>query len=220
MLGTILFTLLFFLLPTVFVFYLTFASARMVIITIKALLDTQLAFLNHFPLFALMLRVKDSRRLPGGIYFDLQPGPDASLPIIAGHDRPQGPSASTSHIIVRSIPLPLQHMFHEYFQLGSQIQSHYLLPGVFLRLITGRFVPPMHRKNLYSLQYSMLPAVRVGVSDLWRRLQEANAKAAVDRKGERVARKASLKAFGNGVGNGLLVRKRSWGLDRRRARQS
>jgi phosphatidylinositol N-acetylglucosaminyltransferase subunit Q len=65
LLGTILFTLLVFLLPTVVVFYLTFASARMVIISFKAVLDTLLAFLNHFPLFALMLRLKDSKRLPG-----------------------------------------------------------------------------------------------------------------------------------------------------------
>jgi phosphatidylinositol glycan class Q protein len=78
LLGTILFTLLFFLLPTVFVFYLTFASARMAIITLKAVLDTLLACLNHFPLFALMLRFKDSRRLPGGIRFRLYDTPDAS----------------------------------------------------------------------------------------------------------------------------------------------
>lgn len=72
LLGTILFTVLFFLLPTVIVFYLTFASARMLIISMKAGFDTCLAFLNHFPLFALMLRVKDSRRLPGGIRFELR----------------------------------------------------------------------------------------------------------------------------------------------------
>ena len=65
LLGTILFTLLFFLLPTVVVFYLTFATARMAIISLKAILDTLLACLNHFPLFALMLRLKDSQRLPG-----------------------------------------------------------------------------------------------------------------------------------------------------------
>jgi phosphatidylinositol glycan class Q protein len=68
LLGTILFTLLVFLLPTVLVFYFTFASARMIIISLKAALDTLLACLNHFPLFALMLRVKDSRRLPGKGY--------------------------------------------------------------------------------------------------------------------------------------------------------
>jgi phosphatidylinositol glycan class Q protein len=63
--GTILFTLLFFLLPTVVVFYLNFAVARMIIISLKAVFDTLLSCLNHFPLFALMLRVKDPKRLPG-----------------------------------------------------------------------------------------------------------------------------------------------------------
>lgn len=65
LLGTILFTLISFLLPTVVIFYLTFALAQMSIICAKAVLDTSLAGLNHFPLFALMLRIKDSRRLPG-----------------------------------------------------------------------------------------------------------------------------------------------------------
>ncbi len=65
LLGTILFTLLFFLLPTVAVFYLTFTSARISIIFLMAAQDTLLACLNHFPLFALMLRIKDPRRLPG-----------------------------------------------------------------------------------------------------------------------------------------------------------
>ena len=77
LLGTILFTLLFFLLPTVAVFYATFAGARMAIIALKAALDTWLACLNHFPLFAIMLRLKDSRRLPGGIRFQLQDTPSA-----------------------------------------------------------------------------------------------------------------------------------------------
>lgn len=88
LLGTILFTLQFFLLPTVFVFYLTFASTRVAVIAFKAGLEIGLACLNHFPLFAAMLRIKDSRRLPGkllkvlclrsgtdnpggGIYFEL-----------------------------------------------------------------------------------------------------------------------------------------------------
>lgn len=63
--GTILFTLLFFLLPTVVVFYLNFAIARMAIISLKAVFDTMLSCLNHFPLFAIMLRIKDPGRLPG-----------------------------------------------------------------------------------------------------------------------------------------------------------
>jgi phosphatidylinositol glycan class Q protein len=72
LLGTILFTLQFFLLPTVFVFYLTFVSARIAVIGLKAALEMGLACLNHFPLFAVMLRLKDPGRLPGGICFELQ----------------------------------------------------------------------------------------------------------------------------------------------------
>ncbi|KAF2096898.1 N-acetylglucosaminyl transferase component Gpi1 [Rhizodiscina lignyota] len=170
LLGTILFTLLFFLLPTVFVFYATFAGARMGVICVKAGLDTLLALLNHFPLFALMLRFKDSRRLPGGIRFQLRDTREMSAAV-----KPNVPTnAPTSYIYLKSIPLPLGLMFNEYFQLGTRIKKHYVSPGVLLCLVSGRFVPPIHRKNLYSLQYSMLPARRFPIAALWRLLNEAD----------------------------------------------
>jgi len=171
LLGTILFTLLFFLLPTVVVFYLTFASARMGIISLKSVLDTLLAFLNHFPLFALMLRVKDSRRLPGGIHFELQDTPDA-IKASSATDSDSSTSNSVSYIYLKSVPLPLRSMFDQYFQLGYRIRKHYASPQVILYLATGRFVPPIHRRNLYSLQYSMLPARRAGIMEVWARLTE------------------------------------------------
>ncbi|CAG8796073.1 26073_t:CDS:2, partial [Racocetra persica] len=71
LLGTILFTLLTFLFPTVAVYYATFATSRVAVIFIKAFMETLLAFLNHFPLFAIMLRFKDPERLPGGLRFEL-----------------------------------------------------------------------------------------------------------------------------------------------------
>jgi phosphatidylinositol glycan class Q protein len=61
-------------------------------------------------------------------------------------------------------------MFHQYFQLGSRIRKHYLSPRVLKCLATGKFVPPIHRKNLYSLQYSMLPARRAAIMDMWNAL--------------------------------------------------
>ncbi|TVY41486.1 N-acetylglucosaminyl-phosphatidylinositol biosynthetic protein [Lachnellula occidentalis] len=167
LLGTILFTLLFFLLPTVIVFYLTFACSRMAIISLKAVLDTLLACLNHFPLFALMLRIKDSQRLPGGICFELKDTHQLTLSTPAT-DSPTTPP--TSYIYLKSVPLTFRAMFHQYFQLGHRIRKHYLSPRVLLCLATGKFVPPIHRKNLYSLQYSMLPARRAGIMDMWRAL--------------------------------------------------
>lgn len=212
LLGTILFTLLFFLLPTVLVFYLTFTSARMAIISLKAALDTLLACLNHFPLFALMLRVKDSRRLPGRLppllgvsialtmarwhIFQASTGSHEQdafcclyhTPNIV-HRAPGKPCRSfpfraaiyymllthekTDHWI-QSVPLSLRAMFDQYFQLGYRIRKHYLSPSVLLCLATGQFLPPIHRKSLYSLQYSMLPARRASVLEVWTRLTESS----------------------------------------------
>ncbi|KAI0179671.1 Gpi1-domain-containing protein [Hypoxylon sp. FL1284] len=166
--GTILFTLLFFLLPTVVVFYLNFALARMVIISLKAIFDTLLSCLNHFPLFALMLRAKDPKRLPGGIRFELRDTPDR-LSINSTSPSPS-PSQPTSVIYLKPIPLAFTAMFHQYFQMGNRIRKHYLSPRVLFCLFTGRFVPPIHRKALYSLQYSMLPARRAGIVDMWNAL--------------------------------------------------
>lgn len=187
LLGTILFTLLFFLLPTILVFYLTFAAARMAIIGLKAEMDILLACLNHFPLFALMLRLKDSRRLPGGISFELldyAPIPEApmngaaSAPGVNGttdhqpRDRTTTSSGQVSYIYLRSAPLSMRSMFNQYFHLASRLRQHYLSTSVVKSLMTGRFVPPIRRKGLYSLQYSMLPSRRKGVIDLWERLME------------------------------------------------
>ncbi|OZJ02306.1 hypothetical protein BZG36_05196 [Bifiguratus adelaidae] len=73
LLGTILFTLLGFLFPTIIVYYLTFAASRVALTVLQAKLETILAFLNHFPLFAIMLRFKDPGRLPGGIQLSICP---------------------------------------------------------------------------------------------------------------------------------------------------
>jgi phosphatidylinositol glycan class Q protein len=209
LLGTILFTLLFFLLPTVAVFYATFAGARMAIIALKAALDTWLAVLNHFPLFALMLRIKDSRRLPGGIRFELcdMPPEQTPSPPTKSTTTPTA-SAPVSHILLRSIPLPLSHTFTQYEHLTHRLRKHYLSPRVFLCLVSGQFVPPIHRKNLYSLQYSMLPARRVGVGELWRLLSgEKNAAASEAANGAAVGgvqtkRNASGRGSGSAGGGG------------------
>ncbi|KAI7881312.1 Gpi1-domain-containing protein [Lichtheimia hyalospora FSU 10163] len=71
LLGTCLFTLLTFLFPTVLIYYITFALGRVGVIFLQAIMETLLAFFNHFPLFAIMLRVKDPDRLPGGLKFDI-----------------------------------------------------------------------------------------------------------------------------------------------------
>ena len=63
-------------------------------------------------------------------------------------------------------------MFDQYFQLGQRLREHYLSARVVYYLATGQFIPPIHRKNLYSLQYSMLPARRAEIREVWNRLTE------------------------------------------------
>ena len=67
-------------------------------------------------------------------------------------------------------------MFHQYFQMGGRIRKHYLSPRVLFCLATGRFVPPIHRKDLYALQYSMLPARRAAILEMWETLNKLPAK--------------------------------------------
>jgi phosphatidylinositol glycan class Q protein len=61
-------------------------------------------------------------------------------------------------------------MFYQYFQMAHRLRKHYLSPRVLLCLLTGKFVPPINRKNLYSLQYSMLPAKRASITEMWNML--------------------------------------------------
>jgi hypothetical protein len=219
LLGTILFTLLFFLLPTVVVFYLTFASARMAIISLKATLDTCLACLNHFPLFALMLRIKDSQRLPGGIHFQLLDTERLKLPYLdetrheeseddsddddaEGEEYGEGENLATSVAYIRlsSTPLSLRQIFEQYFQLWARIHQHYLSPKVVFRLLTGRFVPPLGRSEMYGLQYSVLPRKRATVAEVWKSLNETGPMAPSDGVANTRGQKAYLGAHGSAIG--------------------
>ena len=69
-LGTIVLTVLVFLLPTVLMYYCLFSlSWIIVVVIVQSGLEIVLAVVNHFPLFALLLRLKDSYRLPCEVFF-------------------------------------------------------------------------------------------------------------------------------------------------------
>ncbi|KAJ6786473.1 hypothetical protein PWT90_06511 [Aphanocladium album] len=100
----------------------------------------------------------------GGIRFELRDTHD-NRPLNLNVNEPP-----TSVIYLKSVPLSFKAMFNQYFQMAERIRKHYLSPRVFLCLLTGQFVPPINRRNLYSLQYSMLPARRASMWDMWRAL--------------------------------------------------
>lgn len=179
LMGTILFMSLIFLLPTVLVFYLTFAGCRLAIILVNAGLESCLACLNHFPLFAILLRIKDFKRVPGGIMIQIVennqntatsatkstanstiPTTDANSTTTTDNFR-----VKTSFVILKPMPLPLSKMFYQFSLLSLRIRIHYLSFPVIVRLLSGQFVP-IQRSKLYSLLYSKLPSKRISIQQL------------------------------------------------------
>lgn len=69
LLGTFIFMILIYLLPTTFAFYFLFFAARVSILTSVKLGEKFILCFNLFPLFVVLLKLKNSRRLQGGIYF-------------------------------------------------------------------------------------------------------------------------------------------------------
>lgn len=186
LMGTIFFTVLIFLLPTVIVFYLTFAGTRLTIVVICALCESSLTFLNHFPLFAILLRVKDSKRIPGGIRLDFQidhqtkeeaatARTTAIRRLLLGEggtrQNVDNSKAGHSYVVLKPVPLKFGHMFHQYHILGERLRMHYLSFDVIKRLLTGQFVP-IKRSKLYGLLYSMLPEQRIKLQLLYQELKE------------------------------------------------
>ncbi|KAF8270382.1 N-acetylglucosaminyl transferase component-domain-containing protein [Lactarius quietus] len=73
-LGTLLFTLFTFSLPTLLTYALLFTLMRLGIVITGRVLGIATDLMNQFPLFALLLRIKDPRRLPGTVYFRMTGG--------------------------------------------------------------------------------------------------------------------------------------------------
>ncbi|KAK2465034.1 hypothetical protein APHAL10511_003110 [Amanita phalloides] len=122
LLGTLLFTLLAFLSPTIFVYYALFAALRVAILLLFASIEILIAFLNHFPLFALVLRVKDPARIPGSIYFELSADPP------------------NPHLILKSQPLSLAAILSRYIQLASRLATHYNPLRLLYQLFIGEYL--------------------------------------------------------------------------------
>lgn len=134
LLGTILFTLLAFLFPTVIVFYLTFAAFRIVFKFSKTGLNMVLAFLVQFPLFALLLRIKDAKRLPGGIRFTLLNHPTNKEENGNAWDK-----SIVSLLYIESKPLPLDLMFQSLVNRQSSIMGSTLRLSTLLEdICTGK----------------------------------------------------------------------------------
>ncbi|XP_006637232.2 phosphatidylinositol N-acetylglucosaminyltransferase subunit Q [Lepisosteus oculatus] len=67
--GTLLFTILLFLLPTTALYYLVFTLLRLLVVLFQGLIHLSVDFINSFPLFAMGLRLCRPYRLAAGVKF-------------------------------------------------------------------------------------------------------------------------------------------------------
>ncbi|XP_075998946.1 phosphatidylinositol N-acetylglucosaminyltransferase subunit Q [Genypterus blacodes] len=67
--GTLLFTVLLFLLPTAALYYLVFTLLRLVVVLFQGVIHLSVDFINSFPLFAMGLRLTRPYRLAEGVKF-------------------------------------------------------------------------------------------------------------------------------------------------------
>jgi phosphatidylinositol glycan class Q protein len=138
LLGTLLFTVLSFLLPTVLIFYVTFTITELMILLVAASLQIVMSLLNHFPLFILLLRLKDYKRIPGGIRSSNYKG----------------------YIRINIKPISLSDMFAPFNIVLQKSKESYLCGPVLMGILVGMPVY-VQRNKLYKLLYSALPQNRL-----------------------------------------------------------
>lgn len=139
LLGTLFFTLFVFLWLTVAAYYVQFAAFRLGIVVVVVLLQTAVAMLNHLPLFALMLRIKDPLRLPGGVLLVLQDEPpEESLGRADGGAAEAAAVDSTlpcTRFVLQNTPLSIADIFRGYY---GHLRSLRNLPQLILDATIGR----------------------------------------------------------------------------------
>nr|XP_004652178.2 phosphatidylinositol N-acetylglucosaminyltransferase subunit Q [Jaculus jaculus]XP_044986226.1 phosphatidylinositol N-acetylglucosaminyltransferase subunit Q [Jaculus jaculus]XP_044986227.1 phosphatidylinositol N-acetylglucosaminyltransferase subunit Q [Jaculus jaculus] len=69
--GTLLFTILIFLLPTTALYYLVFTLLRLLVVTVQGLIHLLMDFINSLPLYSLGLRLCRPYRLAAGVKFQV-----------------------------------------------------------------------------------------------------------------------------------------------------
>lgn len=159
--GTILLCVVVFLAPTVLTYYVLFALTRSAVVVVQVAIEAVAAAANHFPLFALTLRIKDGSRLPGGLRVTVEDGGEAG----EQPKFPQQMGLSTAYLRLDSVPLPFPQLFFQSSILIGHLLSTYLGPETLTGLARGE---PL--RSVSKLRYLFLPAGEMEGSRYRRRI--------------------------------------------------
>lgn len=146
LLGTFCFMILIYLLPTTFAFYFLFLGAQLCLMTISKLGEKLIVMLNFFPLFALMLKLKNSRRLQGGVYFERR-----------------GSRGATNWLIMRNRALTLESILGPFITVFRQ-QGR--IVRLSLNFLEGKRISVQNCTPL-KFRYLMLPGDYSQLLEVW-----------------------------------------------------
>lgn len=139
LMGVLFFIILIFLTPTIFSFYICYTFFQFVSMLCEMAFESIIALVNHFPLFALLLRAKDRYRIPGGL----------DLHLISS-------SKTITRFKLINKPLEVKAMFQPYILLMSQLFRTYFSVQTISRIFRGHPIM-LKRYKLYLVLYSSLP---------------------------------------------------------------
>lgn len=134
LLGTILFTVTFFLLPTVTIYYSFFTLVKLIILAIKILLYIALEVLNSFPVYSLVVYIGDSELFPGGIYLETYSNLDL-VTSLSYCDKHKGTTFIS--LVLHNCPLPIGKIFWKMKAKFLKLRKMYPLSKVFYCFLSG-----------------------------------------------------------------------------------
>lgn len=146
LLGTLMFTLLVYLLPTTFAFYLLFFATKVLVLVAVKLGDKLLIVLNFYPIFVVLLKLKNSNRLQGGVSFS----------------RPQR-RGNCSWLHMQNKALLYGDIFASFVRLFRREGRFERFAGNFAE---GRRLEVSNTKSM-KFHYLMLPARVSGLVEAW-----------------------------------------------------
>eukprot|EP00033_Pygsuia_biforma_P005482 GCRY01006051.1.p1 GENE.GCRY01006051.1~~GCRY01006051.1.p1 ORF type:complete len:670 (-),score=162.87 GCRY01006051.1:67-2076(-) len=156
--GTLLFTIVFFLIPTTAVYYILMSLSRLCVLAVHALAYFFGTLWTHFPVYALYSRLTDPTFIPGGIQMNiLQPETeflDGELNGPMECSRSTNPNLPVAYLLMHSQGPATRSLFGRYLSLTHRLQTHYSVAKLIGMGFKGQHIPSL---NLYYKEYPPLP---------------------------------------------------------------
>ncbi|XP_036890415.1 phosphatidylinositol N-acetylglucosaminyltransferase subunit Q isoform X2 [Sturnira hondurensis] len=129
--GTLLFTVLVFLLPTTALYYLVFTLLRLLVVTVQGLIHLLVDLINSLPLYALGLRLCRPYRLAAGVKFRVLEH-EAGRPL---------------RLLMQINPLPYSHVVHTYRLPSCGCHPKYSWGSLCRKLFFGELIYPWRQRG-------------------------------------------------------------------------